>query len=260
MRSLIIGLVAGFFGGLVGLGGGVIMIPLMVRFAGLTQHQGHGTSLMALVFTGMTGAVTYSVNGSVDVLAAALLAVTAILTSSLGALSANALPELRLKMAFGVFLVLVALLLLAKPHLSRFAHPLAGGWPVVAAILASGAVAGFLSGMMGVGGGSIMVPALVLLVGHTQHTAQGSSLLAMVPAGGVGAVTHWRLGNVVSGLLWGLIPGIIMGTFLGGTLANVLQEATLRFIFAAVLIWLGVRDLRKARKWEAKEVQIGQQS
>lgn len=246
MQSLLIGLAAGFFGGLVGLGGGVIMIPLMVRFAGLTQHQAHGTSLMALVFTGLTGAITYYVNGSVDVLAAVLLAATAILTSSLGALAANALPERRLKMAFGIFLIFVSLLLLAKPYLSGFARPMAGGWPWAAAILASGAFAGFLSGMMGVGGGSIMVPALVLLIGHTQHTAQGSSLLAMVPAGGVGAFTHWRLGNVVSGLLWGLIPGIMAGTFLGGTLANVLHEASLRFIFAAVLIWLGIRDIRRA--------------
>lgn len=248
MQSLIIGLLAGFFGGLVGLGGGVLMIPLMVRFAGLTQHQAHGTSLMALVFTGLTGAVTYYANGSVDVLAAGLLAATAILTSSLGAISANALPERRLKRAFGIFLIFVTLLLLARPHLSRFAQPVAGGWLWAAAILASGALAGFLSGMMGVGGGSIMVPALVLLVGHTQHTAQGSSLLAMVPAGGVGAFTHWRLRNVAGRLLPGLIPGIIAGTFLGGTLANVLQEASLRFVFAAVLIWLGVRDIRKAGK------------
>ena len=51
--SLLIGLLAGFFGGLVGLGGGVIMIPLLVRFYKFSQHQAHGTSLMALVFTGL---------------------------------------------------------------------------------------------------------------------------------------------------------------------------------------------------------------
>jgi uncharacterized membrane protein YfcA len=66
--SFLIGLVAGAFGGLVGLGGGVIMISLMVRFFGLTQHQAHGTSLMALVFTGLTGAATYYLKGSVEIL------------------------------------------------------------------------------------------------------------------------------------------------------------------------------------------------
>jgi uncharacterized membrane protein YfcA len=98
--------------------------------------------------------------------------------------------------------------------------------------------------MMGVGGGTIMVPSMVLLVGMGQHISQGTSLLAMVPAGGVGAFTHWKLGNVEGGLLAGLIPGIIIGTYLGGTLAHVLPEAALRVVFAAVLVWTGVRYLR----------------
>jgi uncharacterized protein len=226
------------------------MIPLMVRFFRFNQHQAHGTSLMALVFTGISGAVTYYLNGSIDVVAALLLAAAAILTARYGALYAHALPEWRLKRAFGFFLICVSLLLLAKPylsHLSLLSHP-ATGWVKILALLASGAVAGFLSGMMGVGGGSIMVPALVLVIGLSQYTAQGSSLLAMVPAGAVGAYTHWRLGNVVSRVLPGLIIGILLGTFLGGTLAHHLTEADLRLIFAAVLTWLGIRDIDKARR------------
>ncbi|MEW6388580.1 MAG: sulfite exporter TauE/SafE family protein [Thermodesulfobacteriota bacterium] len=245
--SFLIGLIAGVFGGLVGLGGGAIMIPLVVRFKGLSQHQAHGTSLMALVFTGLSGAITYYLNGSVDVLAAVLLAASAIFTASLGALSANALPEWQLKRAFGIFLILVSVILVAKPYLGQFSQS-TGGWIRVVAILFSGAVAGFLSGMMGVGGGSIMVPALVLLAGLGQHTAQGSSLLAMVPAGSVGAVTHWRLGNVVGGLLPGLIIGILLGTYLGATGAHFLTDANLRVVFAVVLIWLGLRDIRASGK------------
>ena len=243
--SFLIGLMAGLFGGLVGLGGGVVMIPLMIRFFRFEQVLAHGTSLMALIFTGAAGAVTYYLNGSVDILAAALLAAAAIFTARFGALYANSLPEWKLKRAFGIFVILVSLILLAKPYFAQISHPVSG-WPKVAVLLASGALAGFFSGMMGVGGGAIMVPALVLLVGHTQHTAQGSALLAMVPAGSVGAYTHWRLGNVVTKILPGLILGIILGTYLGGTLAHMLSEAALRFIFAAVLIWLGIRDIRKS--------------
>lgn len=255
--SFLIGLLAGAFGGLVGLGGGVIMIPLMVRFFKFGQHQAHGTSLMALVFTGISGAFTYYLNGSVDVAAAILLAATAIFTARFGALSAHALPEWQLKRAFGIFMICVSLLLLSKPYLSHLAclaHP-ATGWGKVLTLLASGAVAGFLSGMMGVGGGSIMVPALVLVVGLTQYSAQGSSLLAMVPAGAVGAYTHWRLGNVVTRVLPGLIFGIIIGTYCGGSLAHFLSEAALRFIFALVLIWLGTRDIRAAQRLKASLLQ-----
>lgn len=241
--SIFIGLLSGIFGGLVGLGGGVIMIPLMVGIMKLGQHKAHGTSLVALVFTGMAGAATYGLKGSVDIASAALLAATAIFTARAGAHFAHALPEWKLKRSFGAFLILVSLLLLSKPYLPRMENP-ASGWVKAAILLCAGAFTGFLSGMMGVGGGSIMVPAMVLLAGFGQHIAQGSSLLAMVPAGGVGSYAHWRLGNVETDLIKGLIPGIIVGTYLGASLAHLLPEGVLRIVFAAVLIWTGVRYLK----------------
>jgi uncharacterized membrane protein YfcA len=253
LASLLIGLLTGLFGGLVGLGGGVIMIALMVRVFKFSQHQAHGTSLMALVFTGLSGALTYYLKGSVDVLAAALLAASAIFTARFGALYAHALPEWKLKKAFGIFVICVSFLLLGKPylaHLTFLAHPTTG-WLKIVVLLASGAGAGFLAGMMGVGGGSIMVPAMVLLVGDSQYTAQGSALLAMVPIGAVGAYTHWRLGNVMTRVLPGLITGIIIGAYGGASLAHLFSEANLRLIFAAVLIWMGIRDIRAAHKLRA---------
>lgn len=243
MINLLIGLSAGFFGGLVGLGGGVIMIPLMVGILKMGQHKAHGTSLVALVFTGLAGAFTYALNGSVDIPASVLLASTAIFTARAGARFANALPEWQLKRSFGAFLILVSLLLLLKPYLYHLAEP-ATGWLKILILLLTGIFTGFLSGMMGVGGGTIMVPAMVLLIGFTQYTAQGCSLLAMVPVGMAGAYTHWRLGNVSASILPGLIPGILLGTYLGGSLAHVLSEAALRLIFAAVLIWTGVKYLK----------------
>ena len=183
MINLLIGLIAGLFGGLVGVGGGVIMIPLMVGVLRLTQHQAHGSSLVALVFTGLAGAITYAMKGSVDVVASALLAVTAIFTARFGAHFAHALPEWKLKRSFGGFLLFVSILLLLKPYLAQVANPVSAGWAKVVVLMIAGVFTGFLSGMMGVGGGTIMVPAMVLLAGMGQHMAQGSSLLAMVPAG-----------------------------------------------------------------------------
>jgi uncharacterized membrane protein YfcA len=246
--SFLIGLSAGAFGALVGLGGGVVMITLMVRGFKFTQHQAHGTSLMALVFTGLAGALTYYHHGAVDIPAAACLAATAMFMARFGAVHAHSLSEWKLKRAFGIFLICVSLLLLAKPylaHLAPLSHP-AARWVQIVTLLASGAVAGFIGGMMGVGGGSIMVPAMVLAVGLSQYVAQGTSLLAMVPTGLVGSYTHWRLGNVVTWILPGMILGIITGSFLGGSLANFLSEAALRLVFASVLIWMGIRDIRKA--------------
>ncbi|HET8725423.1 MAG TPA: sulfite exporter TauE/SafE family protein [Anaeromyxobacteraceae bacterium] len=244
--SFLIGLTAGAFGGLVGLGGGVVMVPLMVGFARLKQKEAHGTSLVALVFTGLTGAATYALKGRVDLLAAALLAITATTMARFGARYAHALPEWKLKRSFGAFLIAVALILLARPWIAGPAT--LASLPIRAAVLLStGVFAGFLSGMMGVGGGSIMVPAMVLLAGFPQVLAQGSSLLAMVPAGAVGAYTHWRLGNVVRWLLPGLIAGIMVGTFVGSSLAVRLPEEALRIAFAAVIVWTGSKYVRTPR-------------
>jgi len=240
---MVIGLVAGIFGGLVGLGGGVIMIPLMVSMQKLSQHRAHGTSLVALVFTGLAGAATYFMEDSVDIPAAMLLAVTAIFTARAGAQFAHALPEWKLKRYFGGFLICVSVLLLTKPYLPGLVLS-TGRWYTAGVLLMTGIFTGFLSGMMGVGGGTIMVPSMVLLIGMGQHVSQGTSLLAMVPAGSVGAYTHGKLGNVEGRMLAGLIPGIIIGTYLGGRLAHVLPETSLRIIFAAVLIWTGGRYLR----------------
>lgn len=243
ITSFLIGLIAGIFGGLVGLGGGVVMIPLMVGFLKMSQHKAHGTSLVALVFTGVSGAITYALKGSIDIVASILIATTAIFTARAGARYAHALPEWKLKRSFGTFLIFVSVLLLLKPFLSN-ATGTATGFTKIIVLLVTGIFTGFLSGMMGVGGGTVMVPAIVLLAGIGQHTAQGISLLAMIPAGAVGAVTHWRLGNVISNLLIGLIPGIFFGTYIGGTLAHMLPDNTLRVIFAIVLIWTGFRYVK----------------
>ncbi|MFA5072887.1 MAG: sulfite exporter TauE/SafE family protein [Nitrospirota bacterium] len=241
--SFLIGFCAGFFGGLVGLGGGVIMIPLMTSILKTTQHQAHGTSLMAIIFTGIAGAAAYGLGGNVDLIAAMLLAATAMITAKAGAHFANSLSECKLKRVFGGFLLFVTFLLLIKPFLP-VTQVFETGWPKVAVLLLTGMFTGFLSGMMGVGGGTIMVPALVLLTGYTQHMAQGSSLLAMVPIGFAGTYTHWKLGNVRTDISKWLIPGILIGTFLAGYFTNYIPQDILRIIFSAVLIWTGVKYLR----------------
>lgn len=243
IASLLIGLVAGVFGGFTGLGGGVVMIPLMVAFLKLRQHTAHGTSLVAVVFTGISGAITYAHEGSVDIMAALLLSASAVFTAQLGAKFAHALPEWKLKRAFGGLLIVVSGLLLLRPYLPAGASA-AELWTKAIILLFAGSFTGFLSGMMGVGGGAVMVPAMVLFAGIDQHTAQGSSLLAIIPIAIAGAWTHWRLGNVESYLLPGMIVGVLLGTYAGASFAHFLHGAILRAIFALVLIWTGICYLR----------------
>jgi uncharacterized membrane protein YfcA len=114
----------------------------------------------------------------------------------------------------------------------------------MAALLLTGVFAGFVSGMMGVGGGVIMVPPMVMLAGMSQHMAQGTSLLAMVPIGLTGALTHYKLGNVHMHVAGGLVAGAIIGGYLGGTIANILPETYLLLLFLLMAVWMGIRYLR----------------
>ena len=241
--SFVIGLSAGLFGGLVGAGGGLVMIPLMTAILKFNQHLAHGTSLVALVFTGISGALIYGLRGHIDALAAGSLAITAIFTARAGAHFAHALPAWKLRNYFGAFLIVCALLLTMKPCL-----PSAGiDQPLYIRILIcliTGGITGFISGMMGVGGSIIMIPALVLLVGFSQHQAQGTALLVMIPLGISGSLTHSRLGNVAGNYLPGLIAGILMGAALGSHMAGFIPDTPLRLIFSLVITITGIRYVR----------------
>ncbi len=241
--TFLIGLTAGVFGGLVGLGGGVLMIPLLVGIKKLGQHKAHGTSLVALVFTGIIGAATYALHHTLDIWAAAILSLAALWPARYGAEYSRKVPELKLKRAFGTFLIFISLFMLLKEYLPSHPHTDMSLLKIVI-LLVTGMATGFFSGLMGVGGGPLMIGGMVLLAGFDQHTAQGSSLLAMAPLAAVGAFTHWRMRNVETGLLKGLIPGIILGTYAGGSFAHLLPEFALRGIFALVLIWTGIHFMR----------------
>jgi len=154
------------------------------------------------------------------------------------------MQEKRLKRWFGVFIMAVSLLLVARGLMPARGDSMSV-WGKTIVLLCAGMGTGFISGMMGVGGGSIMIPAMVILAGMEQHLAQGTSLLAMVPVGITGAFTHYRLGNVRKYLAFGLAGGAIAGGFVGGTVANRLPELYLKLIFAVIGIWMGIKYVRK---------------
>ncbi|MBP1748437.1 MAG: permease [Deltaproteobacteria bacterium] len=242
-KGLVIGLSGGFFGGLAGLGGGLIMIPLMSWTMRLTQHQAHGTSLAAIIFTSLIGSITYFRYGSVDWTAALILAASAMLTARFGALYAHSLPERKLRKAFAWFLILISLLLVSKGTILKLSFQ-AGPVAHYLILIITGIFTGFLAGMMGVGGGGVMVPPLVIFIGMPQHLAQGTSLLAMLPGSAVGAFTHYKLGNVVREITLGLIIGAAAGAYMGASLAHVMPELYLRVIFSIVGVWVGIKYLK----------------
>ncbi|MGP0101659.1 MAG: TSUP family transporter [Solirubrobacteraceae bacterium] len=112
--------------------------------------------------------------------------------------------------------------------------------------IAIGLAAGVIAGLLGVGGGVLFVPGLVLFVGLGQHQAEATSLLAIVPVAIVGTFRHDRYGNVVrhDALLLGLLS--VVGAAAGVALANALSGALLRDAFAALMVIVAAQLVHRA--------------
>ncbi len=228
----IFGLMAGALGGLMGVGGGILLVPLLVHALGARQHEAQGTSLAFVTVTALVAAIPYFREGNLDPWLAFYLAVGAVPGVLLGAALARKLTAHRLRQAFGVLMVLTALrILVAAPALAGPPQP----WSAMANV-ALGVLVGILSGLLGVGGGTILVPILVLAERYPQHVAQGVSLLMIVPTGIVGAWSHARHGHVLKPLLPALMAGGAVGALLGALLAHRIEATTLSRLFALFLL------------------------
>jgi len=237
-----VGALGSAIGSLIGAGGGVVLTPLLTALH-LSQHQAHGTSLCVITVTAAISALKYSSRGQVDIMAAVVLSLGAILTSPLGARTSSRLNAPMLKRYFGAFLVLVSLMVPCLPYIGQsamFTLPLFRQRVLLAVV---GMLTGFMSGLLGIGGGTINVPVLVLFAAFPQKLAQGTALLAMVVPSIRASLAHIQLQQVVLRLLPALIVGALIGGIVGSSTALYLPEAKLRIICSVIFAITGIRYL-----------------
>ena len=128
---------------------------------------------------------------------------------------------------------------------------------MIAALLI-GLAGGFAGGMLGIGGGAIYVPAMVILLDVNQHSAQGASLVAIVPTAIVGSMTHLRNKNVDVPVAMQVVPIAIVAGFAAGFIADKLDATTLQRIFSVVMAYLALNTIWSAlRRDPALEKQQG---
>ena len=109
-------------------------------------------------------------------------------------------------------------------------------------LVAIGLVAGIAAGMFGIGGGLIIVPALALLYGLSQHAAVGTSLGAiLMPVGALGAWVYWKNGNLNVRYALLIAAGLLIGGFLGAKLVEPVSDLTLRRMFGVFLLIVSIR-------------------
>jgi uncharacterized membrane protein YfcA len=246
---IVVGLMGGLLSGAIGVGGGIIMVPLLMWLLGMDQRRAAATSLVAIVPGAISGTIQYGLLGELDAVAGLIVAVGGVGGSLIGTKLLRMLSLTWLRWLFIALLVLVAVRLFFEVP-SRDAQ-LALSPGVIAALVALGLVMGIASGLFGIGGGVILVPVLIAFFGLGDLLAKGTSLLAMIPTSLTGSAANIRAGLVrpSDGLIAGLAA--VAASFGGVALAILLPPRIAVILFAVFLLivvaQLVVRAVRARR-------------
>jgi len=120
-------------------------------------------------------------------------------------------------------------------------------------VILTGIAAGMLSGLVGIGGGLVIVPALVYFLGFSQHTAQGTSLMMiLLPVGVLAVINYYKQGYVDMKVVWLLAIGFIVGGYFGSKIAISLPQETVKKIFAVLMIAIAIKMLFLDKKIREK--------
>lgn len=263
----LVGIFAGAFGSLLGLGGGVILVPCLLflpsLFSGsteITPQQAVGTSLMLIIVSSISSVAGYARKKRIDYQSALLFFMGSAPGAILGAWLNKFFNQDSFNIYFGIFLILMFFLLLYR---NKF-HSLNIQWKVtrtftdeqgevhtygyskVTAVLIA-LVVGTLSSLFGIGGGALLVPFMLVFFRFPPHIAAATSMMNILLSSMVGSVTHVVLGHVVWLMVLATAPGAWIGGKLGVWLSSRLSgkwiEGILRIVlllFALRMIWQGV--------------------
>ncbi|MFM6973803.1 MAG: sulfite exporter TauE/SafE family protein [Agromyces sp.] len=248
---VLVGLGAGFLSGLFGIGGGIIIVPLLVML-GYDIKKASAVSLGAVLIISMVGVISYAGFGEVDWLLAALLALGSVFGAQIGSRILGKLPARAIQLFFAAFLLLVAIsLFLAPPVRDAVVHL---NWLNAIAAVVLGLVVGTLASILGIGGGVMIVPALILGFGAGDLLARGTAIAMMIPTSVSGTIAHVRAGRadfLASGILG--FAAALTAT-LGATTAHALDPRVGNALFAGLvlflagqLVWRALRTPRAAR-------------
>ena len=266
------GVVAGLLGALLGLGGGVFVVPALVLIFGLPALSAVGTSNVAVVATSTAGASQYIRNRLANVRLALLLLISTTIAALIGSLVAGLLPAQLLSGLFAGVMVYVAVTMLrsgkrreagtmiAEPNVSgrsdrglgaEYEDPALGGRVSytprnVRSGMGISAIAGAIAGLLGVGGGIVQMPVMSLLMGVPLKAATGTSnFMVGVTATGA-AFVRYANGDIDPLIAVPVALSVFLGARVGAWLVPRLPSERLRLIFAYVALAIAVLMLLQA--------------
>lgn len=243
-QAAVIGAAAGLLGGLFGVGGGLIIVPGLVSLAKMDRRLAHGTSLAATLPIATASLLTYLSQGNVDWAVALFLAIGAIVGAIVGTQLLRVIPKNVLVMVFVITVLATATRLLLGSDTSGRAD-LTVAMALVLVVI--GFITGTLAGLLGIGGGVIMVPAMVVGLEMATVVAKGTSVAVIVPTAIMGTIRNRKHANadipvaaVVGG--FGVVTAIV-----GGTISDRLSDDVANALFAALLVFVAITQLLSLR-------------
>jgi uncharacterized protein len=240
----LVGLAAGMLSGLFGVGGGLLIVPGLVGIVKLERRLAHGTSLAATLPIALGSVITYIYHGNIDWAVVAYLTIGSIAGAVIGTHLLHIVPKRVLVIAFVVVILATAIRLLVNSEPTGRADT-----TVTSAFLLIllGLVSGTLAGMLGIGGGIIMVPAMVVFYDMVPVIAKGTSVAVIVPTSIAGTVRNRSNRNV--DLRIAMVVGITgaLSAVVGGTLADSMSARLSNTLFALLLIFVAITQLLTLR-------------
>ena len=231
---VVLGAAIGVTGGVFGIGGGAVAIPVLGLLCGLDQQSAQGTALVMIVPNVLLSFWRYRQRGRVDLRIAAMLAAFALVSTYPAARWATGLDPRSLRLAFAGFLAVFALVIahraLARPRAAP-RLPVHWGWSALLGI-----AGGIVSGFFGVGGALIAPPVLTAWFGVRQAEAQGLSLALVAPGAIVAFIAYAEAGKVDWPIGVPLALGGVLLVSLGVALAYRLPERRMRLLFGCLLV------------------------
>jgi len=190
----LLGALTGMLSGVFGIGGGIVLVPMLVMILGFQQRLAAGTSVAAILPAAVLGSIGYAVQGNVDWIAAGLLAVGIVIGAQIGSYLLARVPTGFLRWMFMAFLlgVVISLWFVVPQRDATIDITVLSG----ALLVVTGLITGVLSGLLGVGGGVVVVPVLMFFFGASDLVAKGTSLLMMIPGSLSGTIGNVRRRNV----------------------------------------------------------------
>jgi uncharacterized protein len=230
-----LGAIIGFSSGLFGVGGSSVATPLL-RLMNVPRFAALASPLPVNLPTALVGGITYWVKGKVRGRMVLWTALAGAPTVVAGSYLSSGVPGRILMALTGAFVVAVGVWLVRRPTAGEVRRECAPVW----LLLAVGAVAGFLSGLLANGGGFLLMPAYLLLCSLGFQEAAATSLVSAMFLAIPGAIVHFKLGHIDVRLAYHLAVGAAPAAYLGARVSLALGKHHARWIFAMFLLAFGL--------------------